>query len=87
MDGAEARDVELLDVIGRIYDAATDADKWQSVAKDLMMLFDATSRQLGDYALRERQLGFNVHRGLDHVSADDWQLVEQLLPEDPRMQV
>ncbi len=81
------RGVDLLDIIGRIYDAATDADKWEAVASDLMTLFGATSCQLGHYDLRERQLGFNVHKGLEHVSVDHWQLVEQLLPEDPRMVV
>jgi DNA-binding CsgD family transcriptional regulator len=87
MDGVAVRDVDLLDVIGRIYDAATDADNWQAVIDDLLLLFGATGCQLGHYDLRERQLGFNVHKGFDMVTSDQWQLVEALLHEDPRMAV
>jgi DNA-binding CsgD family transcriptional regulator len=87
MDGVAKTDVDLLDVIGRIYDAATDSSKWELVIDDLFRLFGATGCQLGHYDLRQRQLGFHAHKGFEHISAEGWRLVEELMADDPRMEV
>jgi DNA-binding CsgD family transcriptional regulator len=81
------RDNGKIDLIGRLYDAATDAGKWGAVLDDLMTLFEATGCHLTHYDYHENRMAFSVHKGCDHMSDALWKRYEELLPEDPRLPV
>ena len=75
----------LHEVIGRLYDAATDTGKWKLFLADLVTLFDATACHLVHYDFSEKRMTFSVHTGMDHLSEAWWKRYEELLPEDPRV--
>ena len=82
-----AKDEALLELIGRLYDAATDTDKWGVFLAELVTLFDASACHLTHYDFQEKRMTFSVHTGLDHMPAELWKRYEALLPEDPRIPV
>ena len=79
------RDEALFNLIGRLYDTATDTDKWGAFLTELVTLFGASAGHLTHFDFQERRMTFSVQVGLDHMSAALWQRYEALLPEDPRM--
>ena len=79
------RDEALFNLIGRLYDTATDTDKWGAFLTELVALFGASAGHLTHFDFQERRMTFSVQVGLDHMSAALWQRYEALLPEDPRM--
>ncbi len=79
------RDDAVFSLIGRLYDAATDTDKWGAFLTELVTLFDASACHLTHYDFQEQRMTFSIHAGLDHMSAALWKRYEALLPEDPRM--
>ena len=79
------RDEAVFELIGRLYDAATDTDKWGAFLTELVALFGASAGHLTHFDFQERRMTFSVQVGLDHMSAALWQRYEALLPEDPRM--
>jgi len=81
------RDDAIFELIGRLYDAATDTDKWAAFLTELVTLFDASACHLTHFDFQERRMTFSIHAGLDHMSAALWKRYEALLPEDPRIPV
>ena len=79
------RDEALFNLIGRLYDTATDTGKWGAFLTELVTLFGASAGHLTHFDFQERRMTFSVQVGLDHMSAALWQRYEALLPEDPRM--
>lgn len=78
---------EVLDVIGVIYEAATDARKWTCVGDAINRLLSASGCHIGYYDFEEEKLGFNIRAGFETMTPQLWQRLEKLLPEDPRMEV
>lgn len=79
------RDEAVFELIGRLYDTATDTDKWGAFLTELVTLFGASAVHLVHFDFQEQRMTFSVHTGLDHMSAALWKRYEALLPEDPRM--
>jgi len=63
------RDEAVFELIGRLYDTATDTDKWGAFLTELITLFGASAVHLVHFDFQEQRMTFSVHTGLDHMSA------------------
>ncbi len=75
---------ELLAVMDRLYDAATDLDKWPTFLERATALFGARGAQVGHTDLVNSRLSFSVVHGYDW-SVEHMQRYESLMSEDPRL--
>ena len=93
-------EVRILPAIRRLYDAATDAEKWPAFLKELAWCFDADGAHIVRVQPHERALSFSALYGYDDVirrmyGSDGADLTStlarfeqhftQLMPTDPRV--
>ncbi len=75
---------QLLAAVDRLYEAATDIDKWPAFLESATQLFAARGAQVGHTDLVNSRLSFSVVHGYDW-SATHMQRYESLMSEDPRL--
>ena len=83
MAGA-AQERALLHLVGLIYDAATDAAKWEPALEAMVRVFGAKAGQINYVDDEIRELAFSAHFGLDERLLPKY---AELMPEDPRTPV
>src|SRR5262245_24889210 len=94
--------IDILPTIRRLYDAATDADKWPAFLEELARTFGAVGAHLVRVQPHEQALSFSVRYGYDefirkHYDSADGGLsaaisrferhFSELMPTDPRVQL
>ncbi|MBT7266803.1 MAG: hypothetical protein HN884_08025, partial [Rhodospirillaceae bacterium] len=74
----------ILNLLGDLYDASTDVEKWQPFLEKLAAVFDAKASQIGHHNLKYEKLTFNLMHGIefDPVKAKRY---EELLSGDPQV--
>ncbi len=72
-------------LIGLLYDAAADPDRWPTFLEATARHFGAFAAEYAHYDLRDDRFSFLVHRGLDHIAPALFQRYAELKHEDPRL--
>jgi len=78
------RSRQLLEVVERLYDSASDLDKWPVFLEKASALFNARGAQVGHTDLVNSRLSFSVVHGYDWSPAH-MRRYESMMGEDPRI--
>lgn len=85
MAGSPSRERGLLDLIGYMYDASTDVDKWPIFLENVAGFFGGTGAQIGHYDTARNHHNFNFIHGFD-FDRETLESIESFIPDDPRFQ-
>ena len=85
--GAVSRTDErrLLDLIGHMYDASTDVEKWPIFLENVAEFFASKGAQIAHYDRGRNHHNFNFIHGFE-FDRETLESIEHLIPDDPRFQ-
>jgi DNA-binding CsgD family transcriptional regulator len=80
------RDRQMLHLVGGLYDAATDLDKWPVFLRATAKFFNARGAQILIIDNEDRRIGMSIVTGFEDTINDAMvKKLQELLPTDPRM--